>query len=281
MAVKSSVGGMRGSSDRQDARRPHRPAANAVSGVSVIEEREDIIYGRNPILEALKAGRGINRVLMISGQKDGVSNQIRGLARESGFIVEEVSKERLDRLTSGLHQGVVAFTAPKDYVEFDDLLDNITDLQSALIVVLDEVEDPRNLGAILRTCDAAGVNGVVIPKRRAVGLTDIVAKASAGAIEYIPVTREVNLVRALQKLKERGFWVVGVDMDGGQYHYESNLTGPLALVIGGEGKGLGRLLKENCDFVVKLPMLGKVSSLNVSVAASVVLYEIIRQRSKK
>jgi 23S rRNA (guanosine2251-2'-O)-methyltransferase len=245
-----------------------------------VSEREDLLSGRNPVMEALRAGRPLNRIYMASGLKDAVSNQIRSMAREARILIEEASREKLDMMTPGLHQGVVALTAPKDYVELDDILAKAKETgRPPLLIVLDEIEDPRNFGAILRTADAAGVDGVVIPQRRAVGLTETVAKSSAGAIEYVPVAKEVNIVRAIEQLKASGIWVAGIDMDGEKYHYETNLNIPLALVIGGEGKGIGRLVKEHCDFILKIPMLGHVSSLNASVAAAVVMYEVVRQKS--
>lgn len=238
------------------------------------------LEGRNPILEALKSGRTINKILIAKGEKHGSIREIIGLARSKGLLIQEVDRKKLDTLAeSGSHQGVMAFVAPKAYVEVEDILDNAREREEPpFLVLLDGVEDPHNLGSILRSADGAGVHGVIIPQRRAVGLTAIVGKTSAGAMEYLPVARITNMAQTIDNLKEHGLWVVGADMDGQDYYYQANLTGPIALVIGGEGKGLGRLVKEKCDFLVRIPMKGKVSSLNAAVAGSLLMYEVARQR---
>lgn len=242
----------------------------------------ETIVGRNPVFEALKAGRPINKIFIARASKPGSFREIINLAKEQDIVVQEVDAVKLDALVPGVrHQGVVAMAAAKEYVDLDDLLGKIAEKdEPPLLVLLDELEDPHNFGAILRTCDAAGVDGVLIPKRRGVMLTATVAKTSAGAIEHVPVVRIGNMVQAMEKLKKLGYWVVGADMDGSQVYYQSNLTGPLLVVLGSEGKGLGRLVKEQCDFLVRIPMKGKVNSLNVSVAGSLLLYEILRQREQ-
>jgi 23S rRNA (guanosine2251-2'-O)-methyltransferase len=203
------------------------------------------------------------------------------MARARGIPVQEVTRERIDQLAAGLnHQGILAWGAARDYVELDELVSVArASSEEPLIVLLDGLEDPHNLGSILRSADAAGVHGVVIPKHRAVGLTSAVARTTAGAVEHLPVARVTNLVRAIEELKSAGLWVVGADQDAQEVYYSARLTGPLAMVIGGEGKGLSRLVRESCDFLVRLPMQGKVNSLNAGVAAALLMYEVRRQRT--
>ncbi|WP_031517271.1 23S rRNA (guanosine(2251)-2'-O)-methyltransferase RlmB [Desulfofalx alkaliphila] len=241
---------------------------------------QDIIAGRNPVREALRAGRTLNKIMVLSGARTAPIREIMDMARSNRVPVQRVDKNHLDKITAGAsHQGVVALAAAMNYVDLDHIIDGIKD-SPPFLVLLDGIHDPHNLGAIIRTADAAGVHGVVIPQRRAVPLTSTVAKASAGAIEHLPVARVTNLAQTIKKLQDRGFWVVGADMDGQQTHWESPLNGPIALVIGGEGKGLGRLIKERCDLVVKLPMFGNINSLNASVAAALLIYEVVRQRTQ-
>ncbi|MGE5554043.1 MAG: 23S rRNA (guanosine(2251)-2'-O)-methyltransferase RlmB [Betaproteobacteria bacterium] len=236
--------------------------------------------GRNPVLEAMRAGHPITRLLVAKGGRSGTLLAIMAGAREKGIPVQLVERERLERLAGPGHQGVVAYAAAKEYVELDDLLRRAGESgEEPLVIVVDSLEDPHNLGSILRTADAVGAHGVVIPKHRNVGLTATVAKTSAGAVEYVPVARVTNLVNALARLKEAGLWVVGADQDAEQEFTEAHLSGPLAVVVGGEGKGLSRLVRERCDFLVRLPMRGKVNSLNAGVAAAVLLYEVMRQRA--
>jgi len=240
----------------------------------------DKIAGRNPVLEALKSGRSINKILLLKGGTGRSFGDITKLAREMGIPLQEVDKQFLNTLAEGgNHQGVVAMAASKEYVDVEDIL-TVAEMKGEppFIVLLDEIEDPHNLGSILRTANAAGVHGVVIPKRRAVGLTPAVSKASAGAVEYVPVARVTNLAQTIDFLKEKGCWVVGTDARATDLIWEKDLTGPIVLVMGSEGKGIGRLIREKCDFLVKLPMLGQISSLNVAVAAGLVMYEIVRQR---
>jgi len=244
---------------------------------------EEFIIGRNSVLEALKSGRAINKIMVAKGERQGSIREIIGLARENKLVVQEVEISKLDSMTKGQkHQGVLATVPPVAYAEMEDILAKATESEEApFIVLLDELEDPHNLGAILRTADAAGVHGVLIPKRRSCPLSGTVAKTSAGAVEYVPVARIGNVSQTLEELKKAGMWVVGADMDGEKNYYEADLTGPIVVVVGSEGKGMGRLTKEHCDFVVRIPMLGKINSLNASVACSLLLYEIVKQREMK
>ncbi|GBG56020.1 23S rRNA (guanosine(2251)-2'-O)-methyltransferase RlmB [Sporomusaceae bacterium FL31] len=243
----------------------------------------EIIVGRNSVMEALKSGRSINKVLIAKGERQGSVREIIGFAKSNGLIVQEVEMNKLDELAAGMrHQGIAALAAPVDYVEIEDILAKATEKGEApFIVLLDELEDPHNLGAILRTADAAGVHGVLIPKRRSCPLSATVAKTSAGAVEYVPVARIGNVAQTLKDLKKAGLWVVGADMDGDKEFYQADLTGPMVVVVGSEGKGLGRLTKEHCDFLVRIPMRGKINSLNASVACSLLLYESLKQREMK
>ncbi len=242
-------------------------------------ENPNLLIGRNAVSEALKSGRTIDKILM---QKDaeGSAKKIASMARERGIPVQYVEKVALDRIAPGRpHQGVAAYAAAHEYTDLDRVLENAKEKgEDPLLVILDGIEDPHNLGAILRSADGAGAHGVIIPARRAVGLTEVVAKASAGAIEYVPVVKVGNLSQAIDELKSRGLWIVAVDMDGVPY-CGANLKGPLALVIGAEGSGVSRLVREKCDLAISIPMRGHVSSLNASNAAAIALYEAARQRN--
>ena len=241
----------------------------------------EMIYGRNGVLEALKAGTPINRILY-SGDPKGSMSAIMAKAKEAQVLVSEVSKNKLTEITGTQnHQGVAAYIAPKAYASIEDILQIATDKKEApFVIVLDEIQDPHNLGAIIRSADAVGAHGVIIPKRRSVQLTGTVSKASAGAVEHVPVARVANIPATLKELKDAGLWVYGTDLEGETPFYGTDLKGPVALVIGSEGFGMGRLTKEQCDFILSIPMVGQVSSLNASVAAGVVMYEIFRQRGK-
>lgn len=240
---------------------------------------EELIIGRNPVIEALKSGRAVNKV-MISEQVNARSQQqLEKESKAAGTIVQKVPKSKLNQLTNGNHQGVVAYVAAYQYASLEDLFKHAYQKEEApFFIVLDELEDPHNLGSIIRTADATGVHGVIIPKRRSVGLTATVAKTSAGAIEYVPVARVTNITDTIEELKERSVWVVGTDEDGTEDYRSLDGMTSIALVIGNEGKGLSRLVKEKCDWTVKLPMKGQVSSLNASVASSLLLYEVYRKR---
>lgn len=248
-----------------------------------VEISEDILLGRNAVREALKSGRSINRILIADSAHGGSMPEIMTLARERRIIVQNVNTEKLDQICGGQrHQGIAAYAAPVDYVELDDILNLAKERnEDPFIILLDELEDPHNLGAILRTADAVGAHGILIPKHRSCPLSSIVAKTSAGALEYVPVARIGNVVQTLEELKQKGLWVAGADMDGTENYYDANMTGPLVLVIGSEGRGVSRLTKNACDFIVKIPMRGKVNSLNASNAAAILAYEVLKQRTLK
>lgn len=242
------------------------------------EQFEDVIAGRNAVSEALRSGREIDRVLVAKGAVGSVSVLV-AKARERGIPVKDVDSRKLEAMCGAHHQGIAAIAACKEFATVDELFAVAESRnQPPFFVVCDELEDPHNLGAIVRSAEAAGAHGVIIPKRRSVGLTAAVYKASAGAIEYVPVARVTNITDTLKELKKRGVWVYGLDMDGEPW-CATDLTGAVALVVGSEGRGLGRLVKEQCDFVMSLPMVGKVNSLNASVACSLMLYETARQRA--
>ncbi|WP_286887332.1 23S rRNA (guanosine(2251)-2'-O)-methyltransferase RlmB [Aneurinibacillus sp. UBA3580] len=240
----------------------------------------EYIVGKNPVLEALRSGRSINKIWIAEGSQKGVTGQVMALAKEAGVTIQIVPRKKLDQAAAGeSHQGILAYIAAYDYVEVDEILARAeTSGEPPFLVILDEIEDPHNLGSILRTADATGVHGVIIPKRRSAGLTSTVAKASAGAIEYVPVARVANLARTIEDLKERNIWVVGTDASGAEEFREARLDMGIALVIGSEGKGMSRLIEKKCDFTVKLPMIGHVTSLNASVAGALLMYEVYRQR---
>jgi 23S rRNA (guanosine2251-2'-O)-methyltransferase len=242
----------------------------------------DKLEGRNPIMEALKANRTINKIFVAKGEREGSIRQIIAMAREKKIIITEVEHNALESMSSTKsHQGIIAFVAVKEYVEVDEILKIAEEKgQPPFIIILDEITDPHNFGAILRTANAVGAHGVIIPKRRAIGLTSAVSKASAGAIEYVPVARVTNISQTIESLKKKNVWIVGTDATGEKAFYESDLKGPMALVVGSEGEGISKLIREKCDFVVNIPMQGEISSLNASVAAAIVMYEILKQRGK-
>lgn len=243
-------------------------------------ETGEALFGRNAVLEALKAGRPVNKICLARGERQGSVKEIAALAKERGVVVQEVDARRIGEAAGVLrHQGVMAYVAPVAYVSVEEILARAARRGEApFIVLLDELEDPRNLGAILRSADAAGAHGVLIPKRRGCQLSAAVAKTAAGALEYVPVAQIGNIAQAIKGLKEQGLWIAGADMDGASPYYEADLKGPLALVVGSEGRGIGRLVKEACDFLVRIPMHGQINSLNASVAAGILLFEIARQR---
>lgn len=238
------------------------------------------IEGRNPVIEALKSGRPIEKILIAKGDVSGSIREIIGIAKEKKLVIQNVDRKKLNEMSaSHAHQGVIAITAAHHYVQVQDIIEKARGKgEDPFVVILDEITDPHNLGSILRTADACGVHGVIIPKRRSVGLTPVVAKSSAGAIEYVPVAKVSNIAQTIEVLKEEGFWVAGAEMEGREYYYEADLKGPMAIVIGSEGKGIGRLIKEKCDFLLKIPMRGRVSSLNAAVAGAILMYEVRRQR---
>ena len=240
---------------------------------------ENMIEGRNAVLEAFRSGKPVDKLFVLDGCQDGPVRTIVREAKKHDTLVQFVDKERLTQLSqTGRHQGVIAYTAAYEYAQVEDMLALAKERgEDPFLILLDDIEDPHNLGAIIRTANLAGAHGVIIPKRRAVGLTATVAKTSAGAINYTPVAKVANLTKTMKELKEKGLWFVCADM-GGESMYKLNLTGPIGLVIGNEGEGVSRLVKETCDFVASIPMKGDIDSLNASVATGVLVYEIVRQR---
>lgn len=245
------------------------------------EQNGEMLAGKNPVLEALRSGREINKVWIAEGVKKSGVNELLDLARERGVLVQFVPKQKVDQLTDANHQGIVASVAAYNYAELDDLFAAAkAKSEDPFFLILDELEDPHNLGSIMRTADAIGAHGIIIPKRRAVGLTAVVAKSSTGAIEHVPVVRVTNLAQTVEELKERGVWIAGTDAKGSVDYRKMDATLPLAIIIGSEGKGMSRLLKEKCDFLYHLPMVGHVTSLNASVAAALLMYEVYRKRQE-
>ena len=240
------------------------------------------IEGRNAVIEAFRAGKTIDKLFVLDGCQDGPVRTILREAKKTDCIVNFVKKERLDQMSeTGKHQGVIAYAAAYEYGTVEEMLENAKQKnEQPFLILLDNIEDPHNLGSIIRTANQVGAHGVIIPKRRAVGLTATVAKASAGAINYTPVAKVTNLVKTMDGLKKQGMWFVCGDM-GGESMYSLDLTGPMGVVIGNEGEGVSRLVKENCDFVATIPMFGDIDSLNASVAMGVLSYEIVRQRMAK
>jgi 23S rRNA (guanosine2251-2'-O)-methyltransferase len=254
----------------QDEREQNIPTAQA----------DGLIEGRNAVIEALRAGTAIDKIYIAKGETDKTLGHIASKARDRGVVVVEADRRKLDGMSrTHAHQGVIALAAIREYVSVDSLLESAKAKgENPLLVICDEISDPHNLGAIIRTAECAGAHGVIIPKRRSAGLTAIVGKTSAGAVSYLPVARVANLVSLLKDLKKRGIWIFGTAADGTTPLYKADLKGPAAIVIGSEGDGMSRLTAENCDFLVSIPMKGKISSLNASAAASVLLYEAVRQR---
>ena len=243
-------------------------------------EADGIIEGRNAVIEALRSGENIDKIYLAKGETDKTLGHIASRAREKGIVVVEADRRKLYGMSrTHAHQGVIALAAMREYVSVQSLLSAAAAKgEPALLVVCDEISDPHNLGAILRTAECAGAHGVIIPKRRSAGLTAIVGKTSAGAVSYMPVARVANLPATLEELKKQGVWIYGTAADGTTDLYEADLKGPAAIVIGSEGNGMGRLVREKCDFLVSIPMKGHISSLNASAAAAILLYEAVRRR---
>jgi len=241
--------------------------------------KSNMIIGRNPVMEALKSGREIDK-LLVAKDAEGSIRKIIGMAKEKNIFCQFAEKTALDRIAEGrAHQGVIAYVSEFAYCDVEDILDKARQKgEDPFLIILDGIEDPHNLGAILRTADGAGAHGVVIAKRRAVGVTDVVAKASAGAVEYVPVAKVSNIAQTIDRLKALGVWTAACDMEGTEYH-GADLRGSIALVIGAEGQGISRLVKEKCDFIISIPMSGKIASLNASNAAAILMYEVRKQRS--
>ena len=244
-------------------------------------ETDGLIEGRNAVIEALRVGTAVDKIYIAKGETSAALGHIASTARGKGVVVIESDRRKLDAMSqTHSHQGVIAVAAVRAYADVDDILAAAREKgEPPLLVVCDELSDPHNLGAVIRTAEAAGAHGVVIPKRRSAGLTAIVAKTSAGAVSYLPVARVANLTALLKELKEQGLWIFGTAADGTTSLYQADLKGPTAIVIGSEGSGMGRLVREQCDFLIAIPMRGQINSLNASAAAAVVLYEAVRQRS--
>ncbi len=241
---------------------------------------EEIIIGRNPVMEALLSERPINKVIISDQLNKRTERELQQAVKKANTVLQKVPKQRIDQLSKGRHQGIIAYVTAYQYFSVEEILKVADDREEApFLIILDEVEDPHNLGAILRTADATGVHGVIIPKRRAVGLTETVAKTSAGAIEHIPVARVTNIAQTIDQLKEKNIWVVGTDEEGSKDYRSLDGETPIALVMGNEGKGISRLVKEKCDWTVHIPMKGSITALNVSVATSLLMYEIYRKRN--
>ena len=243
-------------------------------------EADGIIEGRNAVIEALRAGTPVDKIYLARGETDSALGHIASTARSKGIVVVECDRRKLDGMSrTHSHQGVIALAAVREYASVDDILDAAREKgEPPLIVVCDELSDPHNLGAVIRTAECAGAHGVIIPKRRSAGLTAVVAKTSAGAVSHLPVARVPNLTACLKELKEEGLWVFGADAAGDRTLYEADLKGPAAIVIGSEGDGMSRLVAQTCDVLVRIPMKGKLNSLNASAAAAILLYEAVRQR---
>jgi len=243
-------------------------------------DREDIIEGRNAVIEALRAGRTIDKIFIQKGETDKTLGHIASKARDAGVVVVDADRRKLDAMSqTHAHQGVIALAAVREYCSVSDILDIAREKnEPPFVVVCDELSDPHNLGAVIRTAEAAGVHGIIIPKRRSAGLTSIVDKTSAGAAEHMAVARVANLTAAIKELKDSGVWVYGTAAEGSSPLWQTDLKGPICIVIGSEGDGISRLIRENCDFLVSIPMHGQVSSLNASAAAAVLIYEALRQR---
>ena len=244
---------------------------------------EEIIAGRNAVFEALSSKRPVNKIFIKAGLQGGSLGKIIAAAQSAAIPVEYVQPEKLDRMAPGIrHQGIVALASPIAFSSLDTVLERAASRnEMPFLLLLDELQDPQNVGALIRSADAAGVHGVLLPRRRSCPLNMVVAKISAGAVNYVPVVQIGNIVQTLRSLKEQGFWVVGADMEGDSLYFETDLDRPLVLVVGAEGKGMGHLVKENCDMLVRIPMQGGVNSLNASAAGAILLYEVVRQRMQK
>lgn len=238
------------------------------------------IEGRNAVIELLKSDKTVNKIFIQRGERQGSINEIIKLAKKKNLVITEVDRNKLDTLSDTKHhQGVIAFVSPVEYKSIDDIFELAKSRnEDPFILIADEIEDPHNLGALIRTAECAGCHGVIIPKRRAVGVTEVVAKTSVGATEYVPIARVNNINETIRELKDRGVWVTGTDGKADKLYYEQDLTGPIAIIIGSEGRGMGELTMKNCDFLVRIPMMGKITSLNASVSGGIVVFEALKQR---
>lgn len=275
---REKINNIKGKSDNNTkVKSDNNPKENLLDTI-----REDIIEGRNAVIEALRTNRTIEQILVASGDVTGSINVVLALAKDKKVVVKQVDRRKLDQMSeTGAHQGVIAQITPYKYFELEDILEYAREKEEdPFIIILDEIEDPHNFGSIIRTAETCGAHGIVIPKRRNVGVTPTVYKSSAGAVEHVRITKVSNLNNTIDKLKEKGIWVYGADMAGESYCCDANLGGPIALIIGSEGKGILKLTKEKCDVLVKIPMVGKISSLNASVAGGILMYEILKQKIK-
>ena len=258
---------------------------NNINNPEINEEKkfDDQIEGRNSVLELLESGKDINKLFVTKGEKHGSINKILAIAKERKIIIVEKDKKQMDEMSQEEnYQGVIAIVPPYEYVEIEDILEYAKQKQEdPFILILDGIEDPGNLGSIIRTAETAGVHGIIIPKRRAASVNSTVNKVSAGAVEYMNIARVTNISDAIEKLKQNGLWICGTSIDANKYYYNQDLTGPLAIVIGNEGKGIGEKVKNNCDFLVKIPMKGKIGSLNAGVSTGIIVYEAVKQRIRK
>ena len=244
------------------------------------EKYEDQVEGRNAVIELLESGRDINKIFILEGEHHGSINKIIAMAKERKIVLTMVNKTKLNQMAqTENNQGVIAIVPPFDYCEVEDILENSKQREEKpFILILDGIEDPHNLGSIIRTAETAGVHGIIIPKRRSASVNSTVSKVSAGAVEHMKIARVNNINETIRYLKENDVWICGTDMDAKKYYYQEDYKGPIAIVIGSEGFGMSRLVKENCDFLVKIPMKGKITSLNASVSAGIVIYEAVKQR---
>lgn len=264
--------------------RPEAAHKNIDNNEEVVNKviREDLIEGRNAVIEALKSDRTIEYILIAKGDMIGSISVVMALAKEKGIVTKEVDRRKLDEMSqTSSHQGVMAIVTPYKYFGINDIFAYAEEKgEKPFIIILDEIEDPHNFGSIIRTAEVCGAHGIIIPKRRNVGATPVVYKTSAGAIEHVKIAKVTNINAAIEEIKERGVWVYGADMDAENYIFDTDLTGAVALVIGSEGKGISKLTKEKCDVLVKIPMVGKITSLNASVAGGIIMYEIMKQKIK-
>lgn len=268
---------------KETRRMYEKPARENIERNNTVESvREDLIIGRNAVMEALKSDKTIEALYVTKGQREGSINAILSLAKENRVVIKEVDKKKLDSMSNGeVHQGAIAVITPYKYFEVKDILDSAKEKgESPFIVILDELEDPHNLGSIIRTAETCGVHGIIIPKRRNVGVTPTVYKSSVGAVEHVKIAKVTNINATIDELKEEGIWVYGADIEGKEYSYEVDFSGPCALIIGSEGRGISKLTLKKCDKLVKIPMIGKINSLNASVAGGIMMYEVLKGRLK-
>jgi len=271
----------RGTPDRRQGER--RKETRREEDLQEEKRFDDQIEGRNSVLELLESGKDINKIFVTRGEKHGSINKILAIAKEKRIIVVEKDKKQMDEMAQEEnYQGVIAIVPPFEYVEIEDILNDAQEKQEEpFVLILDGIEDPHNLGSIIRTAETAGVHGIIIPKRRAASVNSTVSKTSAGAVEHMKIARVTNISDAIEELKQAGLWICGTDISAEKYYYNQDLTGPLGIVIGNEGKGIGEKVKKNCDFNVKIPMKGKVTSLNAAVSTGIIVYEAVKQRIVK